>query len=333
MNIVAHQDDDLLFQSPWLLSAIRDGLCVRTVYVTAGDANDSAAYWSAREDGVKAAYAHLAGAADSWTTADAGIAGHPIPVATLDGATQLSLAFMRLPDGYRDGRGGSNYGYESLQKLYSGAISTITAVDDSSSYTLSALQGTLLALMNGYQPDQIATLDFAGSYGDGDHSDHHTVAYLVLAAEQQYTLPHTVTGYQGYGISQRPSNVVDPDLTTKTDAFLAYAQHDSKTCTTVVTCSDDAIGTWLSRSYTVPPTAVAPAAGTEPSDVSGRPRTMSRRRHRSPPVPRTPPPARPPRRPSTASSPATPSTPPGNGPPSAARPEATSTSPSPPPSP
>ena len=275
MNIVAHQDDDLLFQSPGLLSAIRDGLCVRTVYLTAGDANDSEAYWSAREDGVKAAYAHLAGVADTWTTADAGIAGHPIPVATLDGATQLSLAFMRLPDGHRDGRGGSDYGYESLQKLYSGAISTITAVNDSSSYTLLELRGTLLALMNSYQPDQISTLDFAGTFGDGDHSDHHTVAYLVLAAQQLYPTPHTITGYQGYPISQRPANVVDPDLTAKTDAFLAYAQHDYKTCTTALACSDNSVGKWLSRSYTVPPTAVAPAAGAETTNVEGDPANVA----------------------------------------------------------
>ena len=218
---------------------------------------------------MKAAYAHLAGVADSWTTSDAGIAGHPIPVATLDGATQLSLAFMRLPDGYRDGRGGSVYGYQSLQKLYSGAISTITAVNRSSSYTLPELRGTLLALMNSYRPDQISTLDFAGPYGDGDHSDHHTVAYLVLAAQQLYTVPHTITGYQGYPISQRPSNVVDPDLTAKTDAFLAYAQHDSKTCTTALECSDNSVGKWLSRSYTVAAPAVAPAAGTETTTVVG----------------------------------------------------------------
>ena len=100
MSIVAHQDDDLLFQSPALISAIRGGLCVRTVYVTAGDANDSAAYWTSRENGVKAAYAQLAGVANIWTMSDAGIAGHPIPVATLDAATNISLAFMRLPDGF-----------------------------------------------------------------------------------------------------------------------------------------------------------------------------------------------------------------------------------------
>ena len=135
MNIVAHQDDDLLFQSPALISVIREGLCVRTVYVTAGDANQTADYWTSRENGVRAAYAELAGVANTWTTTDAGIAGHPIPVATLDGATKISLAFMRLPDGFPDGSGGSNNGYQSLQKLYGGVLNTITTVDGSSSYT------------------------------------------------------------------------------------------------------------------------------------------------------------------------------------------------------
>ncbi|MET3204618.1 UNVERIFIED_ORG: putative naringenin-chalcone synthase [Arthrobacter sp. UYEF13] len=211
---------------------------------------------------MKAAYAQLAKVANSWTTADAGIAGHPITVATLSGSANISLAFMRLPDGFPDGRGGSSNGYQSLQKLYSGSISTITAVDNSSSYTLPTIQDTLLALMNSYRPNQIVTLDYAGSYGDGDHSDHHTVAYLALAAHQRYTLPHTITGYQGYGIANRPSNVLDPDLTTKTNAFLTYAQYDEKTCNTAEWCSSRSEGAWFSRSYTVSAPVLTQATGT-----------------------------------------------------------------------
>jgi predicted naringenin-chalcone synthase len=158
---------------------------------------------------------------------------------------------MRLPDGFPDGSGGSNNGYQSLQKLYGGVLNTITTVDGSSSYTLSTLQDTLLALMDSYQPEQIATLDFAGSYGDGDHSDHHTVAYLVLATQRRYSLPHTLTGYQGYGIVLRPSNVSEPDLTTKTNAFLTYAQYDYRTCNTAEVCATEAMGARFSRSYTV----------------------------------------------------------------------------------
>ncbi|MEV7638275.1 PIG-L family deacetylase [Pseudarthrobacter enclensis] len=268
MNIVAHQDDDLLFQSPKLISHIRGGLCVRTVYVTAGDANESPDYWASRESGVKAAYAEIAQVPNSWRNADAGISGHPITVATLEQATNISLAFMRLPDGFPNGGGGSNNGYKSLEKLYAGVIDTMTAVDNSSTYTLTTLQDTLLALMNTYQPNQIATLDFAGSYGDGDHSDHHSVAYLVLAAQQQYKLPHTITGYEGYGIVRRPSNVFDPDLTIKTNAFLTYAQYDFRTCNTVDTCAGGAMGARFSRSYTVALPTTIPSVSTESTQTN-----------------------------------------------------------------
>src|SRR5579875_1841597 len=37
MNIVAHEDDDLLFINPRIAQAIDQQACVRTVYVTAGD--------------------------------------------------------------------------------------------------------------------------------------------------------------------------------------------------------------------------------------------------------------------------------------------------------
>src|SRR5205085_11614279 len=40
MNIVAHQDDDLLFLSPDLLHDVQSARCVRTVFVTAGDADN-----------------------------------------------------------------------------------------------------------------------------------------------------------------------------------------------------------------------------------------------------------------------------------------------------
>jgi LmbE family N-acetylglucosaminyl deacetylase len=251
LDIVAHEDDDLFFQSPALLHNIQAGQCVRTIYVTAGDDGDTATYWQGRETGEQAAYAQMAGVANAWTTTDAGIAGHPIRVLTLTAKPNISLAFLRLPDGNLDGSGFASTGYQSLQKLYGGVISTINTVDASSSYTLASLSSTLLALMNGYQPNMINTQDYVGTYGDGDHSDHHTVAYLVLAAQQLYTTPHGFAGYQGYGIANKAANVVDPDLTTKTNAFLLYGSYDSKTCSTVATCAVRAEGTWFSRQYTV----------------------------------------------------------------------------------
>ncbi len=226
LNIVAHEDDDLLFLSPDLLHAIQAGRTVRTVFVTAGDRGAGADYWQNRESGVRAAYAQMCGVANSWTQSDAGISGHPISVFTLLGDPSVSLAFMWLPDGNSDGLGFSSTDHESLQYLWTDSISTIDTIDGSSSYSKATLTSTLTCLMSAFQPDQINTQDYAGTYGDGDHSDHHSVAYFVQAAAQQYTTPHSLTGYEDYTSSSRLANVTGTDLIAKQNAFYAYAHYD-----------------------------------------------------------------------------------------------------------
>ena len=226
LNIVAHEDDDLLFLSPDLLHAIQAGHTIRTVFLTAGDSGAGADYWQGRESGVQAAYAQMCGIDNSWTQTDAGITGHPIPVFTLSGHPSVSLAFMRLPDGNIDGFGFASTNHKSLQHLWTGSISTIDAIDGSSSYSKATLISTLTSLMSYFQPDQINTQDYVGTYGDGDHSDHHSVAYLVQAAVQQYTTLHSLIGYEGYTTSSRLANITGANLTSKQNAFYAYAHHD-----------------------------------------------------------------------------------------------------------
>lgn len=249
LNVVAHGDDDLLFLSPDLQHAIQAGRNVRTVFLTAGDSSGDAEYWKSRETGIKAAYAQMSSVSNSWTQTDAGIAEHPIPVFTLSEYPYISLAFMRLPDGNFDGTGFSSTNHESLGKLWKGKISTIHAIDGSSSYTKETLISTLASLMASFQPDQINTLDYAGTYGDGDHSDHHTVAYLVQTTVQQYTTPHRVTGYEGYNTSFLPANVNGTDLIAKQKAFYTYAEDDLL----VHSCTSPCYVEWLQRQYTVGP--------------------------------------------------------------------------------
>src|SRR5215208_1332751 len=122
MNIVAHPDDDLIFQSPDLLHDVKAGKCVRTVYVTAGERGDTDLMLT-REAGIKAAYANMAGVANSWTTADAGISGHPMPLFTLGGAPTVSLVFMRLPEGFWGDDG--TIRDETLKNLWQGSVSQI----------------------------------------------------------------------------------------------------------------------------------------------------------------------------------------------------------------
>ena len=91
MNIVAHEDDDLLFLSPDLLRDIGAGRCVRTVFVTAGDAaervggtaDQRSVYWHAREAGSRAAYALMSGVRNSWDRSHVLVDGHRIVMFTL----------------------------------------------------------------------------------------------------------------------------------------------------------------------------------------------------------------------------------------------------------
>jgi LmbE family N-acetylglucosaminyl deacetylase len=288
LNIVAHEDDDLLFLSPDLLHAIQAGGNVRTIMVTAGDDGRAAAYWQSRESGMLAAYSTMANVANSWTQSDAGISGHPIPIFTLSGKPSVSLAFMRLPDGNLDGSGFPTNNFESLQDLWTGSISTISAVDGSSSYTKSSLESVLTSLMTAFQPVLINTQDYIGTFGDGDHSDHHAVAYLSEAAAQQYSTQHKFTGYEDYPSDQLPANVSGADLTAKQNAFYAYAQYDFLVCGSSSACAGTNYGSWLQRQYTLasaPPNAnagpnqtVAPGAsvqldGSASTDPDGDPLT------------------------------------------------------------
>ncbi|HEY7124779.1 MAG TPA: PIG-L family deacetylase, partial [Ktedonobacterales bacterium] len=251
LNIVAHEDDDLLFLSPDLLHAIQSGRTVRTIFMTSGDAGRDSTYWLGRQAGIRAAYAQMSGVADSWTQADAGVSGHPISVYTLSAYPAVSVAFLHLPDGNIDGSGFASTNHESLENLWGGSLSTIHAIDGSSSYTKQTLTNTLAALITSFQPDQVNIQDYVGNYGDGDHSDHHSAAFFAKSAVQQYKGAYVLTGYQDYNTSSLPANVAGADLSAKQNAFYAYGQDDSGVCDSTSSCAGSNYAIWLQRQYMV----------------------------------------------------------------------------------
>ena len=249
MQIVAHEDDDLLFQSPDLVRDIQAGRCVRTVFVTAGDAAQNQAYWTSRERGSQAAYARMAGVANSWTISHASVTGHSIRVATLNGAPSISLMFMRLPDGNRRGTGMVDHHHESLMRLWQQTISSISAVDGSATYTGTSLRTTLTALMAGFQPTTVRTQDWTAQFGNGDNADHVATGKWVRAANRDYTSAHTLVAYGGYPTWTRLPNVSGADLAAKRAAFTAYVAHDRKLCMNPW-CPDDLVSTLrIARQY------------------------------------------------------------------------------------
>jgi LmbE family N-acetylglucosaminyl deacetylase len=268
LNIVAHEDDDLLFLSPDLIHDIRGGKCVETIFLTAGDAADNVGgsayqrkrYWQDRERGNRAAYALMAGVKNTWKQSRLQVNGHRIAMFTLTGDPKISEINLRLPDGNPDGSGSKYHHRQSLWKLRAGEIHAIQAVDGSASYTKAGLLATVTKLVQSFAPNVIRTQDYiTGDYAlVGDHSDHTTTAQLAHAASDAYQQPHTLVGYVDYNVATRPANLRGPDLKLKQAAFYLYDKYDSQLpCYTPALRADPknsecaSYATWLTREYPV----------------------------------------------------------------------------------
>ncbi|ARC57760.1 Mycothiol S-conjugate amidase [Frondihabitans sp. 762G35] len=247
--ILAHQDDDLLFQSRSVQADATAGRALVNAYLTAGDDDDESWYWQAREAGARAAYAALLGVADAWSTSVVTLGGRSVTRVVLDAAPHVVLYFFRLPDGGMDGSGGVRSGGASLRKLWDGTIDTIAAVDGSATHTLASLQEALHELLRAHRPDRITTLDHVGGFDDGDHADHHAVAYLAERVDRVYDVPHSFAGYRGYPIEGEPANLAPHETAAKEAIFFVYARSDYKTCASSGSCAHRPEGAWLSREY------------------------------------------------------------------------------------
>lgn len=228
MAIVAHQDDDLLFMNPTISEAIDGDLPVTTVYLTAGDFGLGEEYWGAREAGVKAAYAHMAGS-DDWVdeTVPLGVGDTQFDVASsyLESHPDVRLYFLRLPDGF-SGTGSERYDFESLAKLWDGTDETATTVDDTNTFTGEQLSSTLTALMERHEPDQLHILDSVGENAALEHSDHFHSSEFANQAAQDYTQGATVLSYEGYATWGFEENVEGEALAETQEIFDIYAQFD-----------------------------------------------------------------------------------------------------------
>jgi len=258
MNVVAHEDDDLLFMSPDILHDVKAGHCVRTVYVTSGDAGTGKYYWLSRERGSQAAYAYMIGTPNAiWIQRTARLPGGQfVTIANPQGNPRISLIFMHLPDGNLNGQGFKASNNESLARLERGTIPAIHSADMQSSYTAGTLVDGLTAIMQGYQPEQVRIQASVADRHVPDHSDHMTTGHFAKQAYTRYTQntghPENVAPlsyYIGYPVRNRPANLFGEDLEQKQQAFFEYAHFDGGACTSVLQCQGTAYDGYLKRQY------------------------------------------------------------------------------------
>ncbi len=232
LNVVAHQDDDLLFLSPDLVHDITAKRCIRSVYLTAGDAGQPYKYWHSRELAVESAYAYMYDLPNIWHESKVTINGHHLRLSTLDQQPSVGMIFMALPDGHPLGKGFGRYKNESLSNLRKGTLLKIHSVDGASSYTKQDLVETLRSIMNFDKPTEIHTQK-PDNLVDGDHSDHHAAGYFTLLARNGYTPKNILRLYTGYPISSMPVNIINQqDLLVKRQTFEIYINRDGEICST-----------------------------------------------------------------------------------------------------
>lgn len=242
LQVIAHADDDLLFMNPDLLQAIQRGDCVRTVYITAGDAGSDESYWLGRERGSQAAYSLMSGTDGEWSAQNLKLANRKyISAVNQVSNDKLSLLYMHLPDGNPDGQGFANSSYESVGKLVNGENISIQSVDEQSEYSRKDLIDALRAIMEVYKPDEVRTLRSTPEVAEiNDHSDHLTVGQLASEAFEAYAGRHpeaSMEQYSGYPVLSYPANVSGEELAMKEAAFFMYARHDGAVCGSVEACA------------------------------------------------------------------------------------------------
>jgi len=244
LNIVAHQDDDLLFMNPDIMRDIQAGKCSRTIYLTAGDAGSGRYYALKREQGSEAAYSTMLGQPQSWVQRTVKLADKQfVTVATPKNNPKLSLIFMHLPDGNLVGQGFAATHNQSLDHLNSSALKRIHSIDNQSVYTSMQLIQALTTLMNTYQPSEIR---LQSAYNDPvypDHSDHRAAGSYAQAATTAYVQQPSRVGLQipklfyiGYPVHGLPENVTGQDLVDSIKVFLEYAKYDGRVCQTESQC-------------------------------------------------------------------------------------------------
>ncbi|MGP0088988.1 MAG: hypothetical protein ACLPKB_03360 [Xanthobacteraceae bacterium] len=215
----AHEDDWQLFMNPSAFLDVIDGN-TKTVFVhlTAGDAGLGVGtggrkhpYYLARENGAETAIRFMADSADaphdkiaSRTHFD----GHQIYHVSY---RNTAAYFLRLPDGNLTGAGFPETGNQSLQRLASGQIKTLWAVDGSAVYhEWTDLVSTLKAILDherGRSPTiQLNVAELDSSINPDDHPDHRMTAQAALGAAAGLACARRAY-YVDYASAQLPENL------------------------------------------------------------------------------------------------------------------------------
>ncbi|RZT92070.1 GlcNAc-PI de-N-acetylase [Advenella incenata] len=255
---VAHEDDDLLFMNPDIFDTIRAGGCIQVVYLTAGERGEGVGYMSQRENGVRAAYALMAGAANTWVQSPLLLNKVHIAQYSLWKNPRISLVFLRIKDPWLDKGWGD---LTPLSRLEIQPEQMAQALGEYfETYTRASLVKTLSALILRFEPGKIRLMDdsvetpynkLCWRCTGHDHPDHIASARLVRDAMAVTAGNYEAVSYVNYPNQERPLTLTLRQLSEKSRIFNVYAQYDYRYCNVPLNCREP-IGPaalWAERMY------------------------------------------------------------------------------------
>ncbi|MGM1065254.1 PIG-L family deacetylase [Saccharothrix sp. Mg75] len=234
MQVVAHEDDDLLFMNPDLDQTIRTRTPTVTVFVTAGQITGAGGTDEERarnrQRGIQDAYARMAGVPDvdpgaqeEWRGALVPVAGRQAERYVLAGRDDVQLVFLNL----RDGRLGAvrDSGAVDLTVVPAGGL-----VTTSYSYDRAGVVAALAGLMDAYRPTLVRAQDpLPDARYAGDHSDHVAAARFADDAVRAHGGQPAQVHYRDYNNTSVPNNLSASTLARKSSIFDQYLRYDGNT--------------------------------------------------------------------------------------------------------
>ncbi|MEQ9425245.1 MAG: PIG-L family deacetylase [Cyclobacteriaceae bacterium] len=256
---VAHPDDWQLFMNPNVYQSLQnDSTKVVILHTTAGDAGagkGSQDYYIAREEGSNRAVRFMVNAANpdmregtEMSASLVAINGHYV---MRNRYGNVSVYYLRVPDGNYDGSGYAIHKEHSLRKFYSAEVSSLTTVDGNSTYnSVDDLRETIAAMIKAEAGQdgsiQMNLAETDQTINPEDHSDHLNTSYILQDVAKSLGLK-SVRLYQEYATNKKPYNV-DGDyflICAGTWGATASGLSDSKHYSTW----DKIHNSWIGRQY------------------------------------------------------------------------------------
>jgi hypothetical protein len=223
--IVAHADDWQLFMCPNVYKDIVASH-TKTIFIitTAGDAGIEENFWRAREEGARSSLRFCVAPLQNIVESD-GWKEFNYHSIYYWSACNATFYFLRLPDGNIDGKGFSTRHFQSLSKLKTGEINSITAVDDSSTYNswkdlCSTVEEIIVHSNNGTAESCIHYINPDTTINANDHADHIATGEAIQCMNSIDKSFQNL--YTGYSTSNTKNPINNTNLFWKTGMFAAY---------------------------------------------------------------------------------------------------------------